>query len=1698
MADTTSETIFTSDTFTGPTERQFPGGTTYQEFVGQQAAAGVFSGIEQEVKENIPNQFLNIGLEGGRKDVQGTPVDLNSYFGVPLFRNDMKGLYEPAKEAYKREQDGTATPEDNALLARVRDPNGTVMKSIRNFSQGHPVLGQGFIDTGTFPKNPLTGEIEGLDIIPESALGEGYEIGPFDLVTSDRDVARRRAEDGEKLMRYVRGMPDLQRAGAIQDAVVQAVEADMFDIVAERLYNLASASEEGLRHYLPRFARWATDSVTGIDVAMSQDEIAQDLAEVRNSSFFANRQEVLNDIIRDQLMEMGFEETLRENGYLDKQEVDGVERYTKNFVSQRFAEGFFEQVFDSQSFVGKLGSLMIENVGAYAAVKAPVQGSFNAVRLVRRHIDNVRGRPSATRTAEGFEVPQKYGIMSPSEQLTVATEYAALRGIPLSEASRQLAMMNKSPRFWNKWASNSIVDRLGVEANRQAVTAAGAASIERISILKSKLINAQRRGNTSDILKFSEQLRSERAYSNWRKIKAAAPLAKSYGISPVFDSYMALAQVAGREAMGPIGEAVGAGAFLGVAGVKTVFDIKGGVPFVSSFASKMAFNAKVSIEDSLAFFLEFNGHAARGFAQGILVNPGLRGLMGAAPEELSKFLTAGQMSQLQRFSDNMFKGMTPFQREAVIGSMDQGFQDVEKVLAGFEDFVSADTLKGLRQTLSLNLGESTSLNVFLALEHSNKLQHSGLSPKDVTKFTKKLRANLDFQTDAQERVGAMTVAIEQLDRAILQIEDELSSSGRLLSADDRRAREFALDNLRALSGSFRNAEAYGKASLEKIIRSDKDAADQVMAELSLQTNEQFMQEAFLSGQIDNLLKIYARFDTAAQETPDIAPEGAKGPASTLAGETPRLTMPETTPTELREAGTKVQNALNTLRAASKNAVDRNRVSSNAEERARSQNLTVVNMVELAKSASKLEVDKAYKGINTQVQIPLNIFGSDMLTFFKSYAAEGESFIKYIDPVRFRSFAGTAGEEFIRALDTASRAGLVGAIKEILPDINRRLEGLDINFATADEYIGHIKRQIENDDSAFMLANGFRSADDISDAQLTFYLIDNPAYSAIDATALRITASPQELETLRQGTNALIKSGGNQQKQLGTLLRSEIDKAFDTWGQGANVELYNAVVVARKTHQLERQRFEKGTFGYKVDRAVGEQRVAEGTLEVGDTAKISNLIRPIAAHIANPTADSAAIVRGMMDDIMATFAPVTSTMAEQVLRLDANGRYVLPTTEEIAATTTRVMDEASFQELQIIMDVVIRNAVFDKTNMRGLREALDSGKIPALNKADAPRRIDAPAGYAENPNPLEAYFQDIQKDFVVSVRDESGNITQRTLFDMDDLVMADRDIVKVVNAVPEYRKAHSDLLSVAKTQRDALEGAAGLVEEGAEASLREIGQDLPKFASGSGFVKNVIQDSDPRAFDLFLNRIRDSQKYVALTEDQKVAGFRALFTETLKEAGGYTRGTKPVIMFDGQSVPRDNYSDPQNVFLLLDDMMSGGSDAGRKLGQLAEVAGITDDQISTLHAVFRLSTQVEAANLLARGGDNKLTQLTKGFTLDNALSKAFNIARGMVSKEYVAAEVALRYAALAQGKALNFLLQDSRAAGVVKNLLEDPTRVDVSDAEYFGTALMKFIAGDLPATVFQVDVGSDEYAEEYWISQGLLFTPEPDLFEQAVP
>ena len=152
------------------------------------------------------------------------------------------------------------------------------------------------------------------------------------------------------------------------------------------------------------------------------------------------------------------------------------------------------------------------------------------------------------------------------------------------------------------------------------------------------------------------------------------------------------------------------------------------------------------------------------------------------------------------------------------------------------------------------------------------------------------------------------------------------------------------------------------------------------------------------------------------------------------------------------------------------------------------------------------------------------------------------------------------------------------------------------------------------------------------------------------------------------------------------------------------------------------------------------------------------------------------------------------------------------------------------------------------------------------------------------------------------------------------------------------------------------------------------------------------------------------------------------------------------------------------------------------------AGVTREQEDLLIAIYRHGTKMDLQGLLQRDA-TRLAKAREGgirpeFTLNNTLSKAFNIARGMVSKEYVAAEMAIRYAALAEGALLNTILNDGRVTQILTNLLTDERKVTPKDADYFVRSLIKFSAIGIQQFFKDSKTSWDE--KTYWESKNVIY------------
>ena len=146
--------------------------------------------------------------------------------------------------------------------------------------------------------------------------------------------------------------------------------------------------------------------------------------------------------------------------------------------------------------------------------------------------------------------------------------------------------------------------------------------------------------------------------------------------------------------------------------------------------------------------------------------------------------------------------------------------------------------------------------------------------------------------------------------------------------------------------------------------------------------------------------------------------------------------------------------------------------------------------------------------------------------------------------------------------------------------------------------------------------------------------------------------------------------------------------------------------------------------------------------------------------------------------------------------------------------------------------------------------------------------------------------------------------------------------------------------------------------------------------------------------------------VMITPQKRDEILKGLYISTLNAAGGKGKTSFTSTYYNGQTRTVESYATPDEALELL----TGSGIASDNLKILATQAGITVDQQKTFEALFRQGVRIDPSNLVARAKKVATDAGTNaGFSLTNTLSKGFNLARGLVSKEYVAADYAIRYA-----------------------------------------------------------------------------------------
>jgi hypothetical protein len=492
----------------------------------------------------------------------------------------------------------------------------------------------------------------------------------------------------------------------------------------------------------------------------------------------------------------------------------------------------------------------------------------------------------------------------------------------------------------------------------------------------------------------------------------------------------------------------------------------------------------------------------------------------------------------------------------------------------------------------------------------------------------------------------------------------------------------------------------------------------------------------------------------------------------------------------------------------------------------------------------------------------------------------------------------------------------------------------------------------------------------------------------------------------------------------------------------------------------------------------------------------------------------------MKRFISTFASTSEQLPANILVKGPDGKLLEPTNEQLSGMVEPVFDittpdgvaglKALSSTLQSLMysRFIQTKGMFNVANQIKNGEAIDLNKMKAGNLVisdtaglNIPKAVPLPNQFKN----YEEYITAMENLITVNVRKlnkDTGKLETVPLpaFDVRAMLKAEENVTNAIMSSKKFKETHKQFFQLVDQEAQVTKSAAVKQMEVEQSEVYKRSRLYKENMSGDSFFEDVIMKGDPNSVDLYIediNRLVDAGE-MTIEQSQKI--LKTLVTDVLRYSGGESKNGATFKFYNGQNIPVSSYQTPEVPYALLtgaDDLAEDGtrtalSMQSEKFNALMDAAGITDDQREVLISMYRHSTKMDARGVLARsgmssdmGGKAKLGGPSPAFTLNNTLSKAFNIARGMVSTEYVMAEMAIRYAALADGAILNTIMNDERVSNTILNLMNDPTQVLEADADYFVRAMIKFSANAIKnVTGVNHDNGYNE--ESYWKSMGVVY------------
>ena len=412
-------------------------------------------------------------------------------------------------------------------------------------------------------------------------------------------------------------------------------------------------------------------------------------------------------------------------------------------------------------------------------------------------------------------------------------------------------------------------------------------------------------------------------------------------------------------------------------------------------------------------------------------------------------------------------------------------------------------------------------------------------------------------------------------------------------------------------------------------------------------------------------------------------------------------------------------------------------------------------------------------------------------------------------------------------------------------------------------------------------------------------------------------------------------------------------------------------------------------------------------------------------------------------------------------------------ETAKRSLTRAMEELSLY--WSAGDVIGKPGVFDVTTKEGKRklrliskmvtaniyEHWGTAKQSVIDKLVSQKKQGIEIGIKDYNFQQAENLERLKNSLTVQVKNgpDSNNIQTVQLVDLTKMINEEKDLMNLMELSTEARTTYKNLKteiedksSLLRTRAD----AKAKIKENGSKELQRVAnvRDSKDFfeiyiANGSPSLMTGLMESyvQTRLRGADIGDLEAGETSRAIFEDEFKEGVLYHTINGLLDRAGKGRSSQTLTGFDGKPFYLDEIT---NAGQLASDLADENTKA------ILRNVGLDNKHLQYLEDIgryFEYAQGVSLARYDIVGG-------VRGISPNELISRAFNLARGMVSPTYVAGEMSARLLISKQQDLIAMAAQSKEASRIMVDMLSNPEALTTSDIKTFSVLLKEYLATEV--------------------------------------